>query len=42
MFLTELQLSKYGRLILLFVDGCNVDIRNRKVFNSFANYIAMR
>ena len=42
MFVTELQLSKYGRLIFLLVDGCNIDIRNSKVFNSFAHYIAMR
>jgi len=32
MFVTELQLSKYGRLIFLLVDGCDVDIRNSNFF----------
>ena len=42
MFATELQLTKYGRLIFLLVDGFNIDIRYCKDFNSFVPYIAMR
>lgn len=42
MFVIELQLSKCSRLIFLLVDGCNIDVRNSKIFDSFVHYIAMR
>jgi hypothetical protein len=42
MFVRQLLMSKYGRLIFHLVDGFNIDVRSSKVFNSFARYIAMR
>jgi hypothetical protein len=30
MFMRQLQISKYGKLIFLLVDGCNIAVRNSK------------
>ena len=31
MFMRQLQISKYGKLIFLLVDGCNIAVRNSKI-----------